>query len=89
MDEIEVYFNKAREKRMLEIHDVVKELKHEVVDRWWHSSEISAAIATKTPEAIAAMAATDDAAADIAAPFIAIEAKTRGVTTKNLANRIL
>lgn len=88
-NEIETHYQKAKAVRMLEIHEVVKTLKHEVVDKWWHSSEISAAIAVKTNEAQAAVDAVDDATADAVAPYIALEAKTRKVSTKTLASRIL
>lgn len=87
--EIETHYQKAKAVRMLEIHEVVKTLKHEVVDKWWHSSEISAAIAVKTNEAQAAVDAVDDATADAVAPYIALEAKTRKIPTKTLASRIL
>jgi len=82
-------FEKAREKRMLELFDLVKGFKHQVIDIWWHHSEITAAMTIKVNESQLAIAAATEEDARNVAPFLTIEADERQITVKNLAQRIL
>jgi hypothetical protein len=88
-DDVEFMFSVAKEKRMLDLYELVKGIKAKIVDIWWHPSEISAAVSVKVAEANLAVLAEDEEAAALVAPIIALEANARGMTVIELAQRIL
>lgn len=85
---IEVEFNKSKEVKVKEIFDYVKEIKHGIIDTWWHSSEISAGVGVKVTEAKFVLSQTDEAAAITGAPILAAEANARQISIFDLATRI-
>lgn len=85
---IEQEFNKAKEAKVKEVFDFVKEIKHGIVDSWWHSSEISAGVGVKVTEAKFVLSQTSEAAAIAGAPVLAAEANARQISIFDLAGRI-
>jgi hypothetical protein len=86
--DVEVEFLKRREAKVKEIFDYVKTIKGEIIDGWWHSSEISAAISVKVVEAKFVLEQTDEAVAIAGAPILAAESNARQISIFDLAARI-
>lgn len=82
-------YSKRLEKRNEEIYNLVKSIKTEVIDKWWHHSEITASMTIKVEESKLAVASASEADARVAAPFVTMEADARDVQVIDLANRIL
>jgi len=59
-----------------------------IVDGWYHWSELAGG-STKYNQALLAQAATTETEAQTNAPLVALEATTRGITTKALADIIV
>lgn len=88
-DELEVDFNKQKEARKNQVFGIVQNIKAEVIDKWWHHSEIAAAMSIKITEQNAAFNAESEEVARVVAPFLTIEADARKTTVKDLAARVL
>lgn len=88
-NEVEADFLKQKENRKNQVFVIVQQIKSEIIDKWWHPSEIAAAMTIKLAESQAALAAADEAAARNVAPFLTIEADTRMITVKELAQRVM
>ncbi len=84
-----VDFVAQKEKKKNQVFGVVQRIKAEVIDKWWHHSEITAAMTIKVNESQLAIAAEDEAAARNVAPFLTIEADARQITVKDLAARVI
>lgn len=82
-------FNQRKLLTHQSIHQYAKQLRSQVVDDWYHASELSYAASIKIDQAKLAQAAVDESAAQTAAPYIAAEASFRGITTKQLADIIV
>lgn len=82
-------YAKRLEERNVEIYNLVKGIKTEVIDKWWHHSEITAAMTIKVEESKLAVEALSEEDARVVAPFVAMEADAREIQVIDLANRIL
>lgn len=85
---VESEFDKAKEAKVKEIFEYVKQVKAGIIDTWWHSSEITAAVGIKVTEAKFVLEQTDEAVAIAGAPILAAEANARQISIFNLAARI-
>lgn len=86
---LEEEFNQERQQKHLQLFELVKEMKSEVIDKWWHHSEISASMNIKISEARLAMDAASENDARTVAPFVTQEADARQMTVKELSQRII
>ncbi len=87
-DELKVEFDRAKDAKIKEVFDYVKEIKHMIIDDWWHSSEVTAAVGVKVVEAKFVLEQSDEATAMAGAPILAAEASTRKISIFDLAQRI-
>jgi hypothetical protein len=85
---VEAEFVKSKAAKVKEIFDYVKTIKHDIIDSWWHSSEISAAVSVKVVEAKFVLEQTDEAVAIAGAPILAAESNARQISIFDLAARI-
>jgi hypothetical protein len=85
---IKVEFEKSKQAKIKEVFDYVIEIKHLIIDSWWHSSEIAAGVGIKVAEAKFVLEAPDEATAIAGAPILAAEAHTRKISITDLATRI-
>lgn len=77
--------------RVAEYKDQIKIVENRIrVERTkdFHYTELAAA-AFRVEEAKNALAAADDATADVVAPFLKIESSIRGITTKEVATKVM
>lgn len=86
---LEEEFNKERQRNHLRLFELVKGMKSEVIDIWWHHSEISAAMNIKVEEARLAIDAATETDARTIAPFVTQEADARQMAVKELSQRII
>lgn len=86
---LETEFNQERQRKHLQLFQIVKDMKAEVIDVWWHHSEISSAMNIKIEEARLADDAATEQDARTVAPFVTQEADARQVTVKELSQRII
>jgi len=73
--------------KISQLNELAITKRDQLISANYHSSEISAGV-VKQQQAVLALAAPDDASADLAAPQLKIEADVRGITTKELATRV-
>ena len=85
----QVEFNKIRDKRIVELFDLVQECKKQVIDLWWHHSEITTSMTIKVEESKRAVQAASEEDARVVAPFVAMEADARKISVVSLAQKIL
>lgn len=86
---IEGGFNKLKEDFKLRVYARAKRLREQLVDQFYHHTEISYGASVKRKEAEDAKAAATESDTDSVAPTLAIEASFRGVTTKELADMVI
>ena len=86
--EIQIHFNRLKEQRKQKAYALVLNILTRELQEWTHSSEQSLFI-QKYEQAKKAILAEDDLAASLLAPFLAKEAEYRGITTKELAAKVL
>lgn len=82
-------FNTLKSGIIENIYLHAQRIREQFVGKWYHHTEMSFAAAIKINQAHAAMGAADDAEADDVAPNIRSEAVVRGITTKQLAEKII
>lgn len=88
-DAAQAEFAKLQEARTHEVFVKTIGIKSNIVDAWWHPTEISAGVSMKVIQAKAAMEEDDDYGASLVAPIVALEAQTRNMSVKELAQRII
>lgn len=81
-------FEKSKQAKIKEVFDYVIEIKHVIIDSWWHSSEIAAGVGIKVAEANFVLNSPDEATAMAGAPILAAEANARKISIIELATRI-
>jgi hypothetical protein len=87
-DIVKGLFDKVKADKIKEVFDYVKQVKHMIIDDWWHSSEVTAAVGVKVVEAKFVLEQSDEATAMAGAPILAAEASTRKISIFDLAQRI-
>jgi hypothetical protein len=86
--ELASIFAELKKDKLSNVAKIAINKRAELLDSSYHSSEITAGV-VKYQQALLAQAAATDADADTAAPQLAMEATTRGCTTKVLANLVI
>lgn len=86
--EIEESFVNVKTDKLRRVYAFASNNKRHLVEEWFLLTEV-AVFAHKKVEADLAIAAQDDAAADLAAPNLKIEATARGISTKTLAQKVV
>lgn len=81
-------FERIKAKRIAELYLNAINIRTLEIQNWSNSSEQSLFF-TKYTQALLARDASDDSAADSAAPLLQIEASERNITTKQLADKVI
>jgi hypothetical protein len=86
---IETHFDLIKQNLIKTVYQHAQTLRQDVLDGWYHSSEIAMGIAEKYKQAILALDAETDELADAAAPLLHSEATFRNIATKALAQKVV
>lgn len=88
-DAVTAEFAAAKDAAKKVVYEYAIQLRHAAVDFSYHSSELAFAASVKIIEANAAKDAANEDAAKLVAPNLTVEAETRGITVKDLADKVI